>query len=303
MARKPSSGTAEADNLRQSLRKDMDQLVRDPAHALTRLSASWASSPHRPSPSSDQASDSAQPLATTSQLGVAPTPTAQEFTFDPIAAAGDGLIMTGPSFVEATGRNRGLSTASSFASQLGSPTSGDASFNKEIDAATDAKAGSNSNGGSYIVARRRSVRTSRRRQQLLNCLSKQSVDIAQLRTLAWQVFPTSCAPSYGSCCSAISRLLPRYGLQHCHANVPNMPQEWNWHSQKALLRSIKPSGIRFTSTYRERIQDSTMATASNAESAREDSVCMGYPTSGQWVRARHQRPGNPPSLRSSSVHT
>lgn len=193
MTRKPSSGTTEAETLRQSLRTDLDHLVRDPAHVLTRLAAQWSASSHRPSPGTDQGP--AQPLATTSRLGVAPTPTAQEFTFDPIAAAGDGLIITGPSFVDATAANRAMSTSSSSASYL---TSTDASSSHDTDLTTDADAGgsssSNGAGSKTGMSRKRSVRTSRRRQQLLGCLSKQSVDIAQLRTLAWAGVPDELRP-------------------------------------------------------------------------------------------------------------
>ncbi|KAJ1021187.1 hypothetical protein NDA16_003973 [Ustilago loliicola] len=194
VARKPSSGTAEAETLRQSLRSDMDQLVRDPAHALTRLAAQWSASSQRPSPTTDEAPDAPQTLTTTSKLGVAPTPTAREFTFDPIAAAGDGLIITGPSFVDATAGNRELSTSSSAASHL---TSTDVSFSNDADSATDAGAAGSGSNGSIAktgISRKRSVRSSRRRQQLLNCLSKQSVDIAQLRTLAWAGVPDELRP-------------------------------------------------------------------------------------------------------------
>lgn len=188
IARKPSSGTTEAETLRQSLREDMDKIVRDPAHALTRLSAQWSSASHRPSPSSDHSIDNAQPLTTTSRLGVAPTPTAQEFTFDPIAAAGDGLIMTGPSFVDATAGRRGMSTSSSFNSHPGSV---DASFSTDADISIDYDTAGDKTGS---VSRSRSVRSSRRRQQLLKCLSKQSVDVAQLRTLAWAGVPEELRP-------------------------------------------------------------------------------------------------------------
>lgn len=188
--RKPSSGTAEAEVLRQSLRSDLDQLVRDPAHALTRISAHWSSTSSNPDSNLDQSIDNAQPLATTSRLGVAPTPTAQEFTFDPIAAAGDGLIITGPSFVDATAGNRGVSASSSSASYLAGASSADASFSTDTDSTSETAAGSSSSS----ISRKRSVRTSRRRQQLLSCLSKQSVDIAQLRTLAWAGVPDELRP-------------------------------------------------------------------------------------------------------------
>ncbi|KAJ1023785.1 hypothetical protein NDA18_004767 [Ustilago nuda] len=185
VARKPSSGTAEAETLRQSLRSDLDQLVRDPAHALTRLAAEWSSSSPRPSPTTEEASDVAQTLTTTSKLGVVPTPTAREFTFDPIAAAGDGLIITGPSFVDATAGHRGIFTSSSAASHI---TSVDVSFSNDAHSTADGDAADGESKGPDAtgqLSRKRSVRSSRRRQQLLNCLSKQSVDIAQLRTLAW----------------------------------------------------------------------------------------------------------------------
>ena len=190
-ARKPSSGMTEAETLRQSLRSDLDHLVRDPAHALTRLAAQWAASSNRPSPNSDQAP--ARTLTTTSGLGVAPTPTAQDFTFDPIAAAGDGLIITGPSFVDATAGHRGLSASSSSASHL---ASADASYANDGGSVVDvnAEGSSQESSGQSGVSRKRSVRTSRRRQQLLNCLSKQSVDIAQLRTLAWAGVPDELRP-------------------------------------------------------------------------------------------------------------
>ncbi|SAM86434.1 related to GYP1-GTPase activating protein [Ustilago bromivora] len=51
----------------------------------------------------DEASSVAQMLTTTSKLSVAPTPTAREFTFDPIAAAGDGLVITGYSHTSNNG--------------------------------------------------------------------------------------------------------------------------------------------------------------------------------------------------------
>nr|CDI55572.1 related to GYP1-GTPase activating protein [Melanopsichium pennsylvanicum 4] len=191
-ARKASSGTTEAEALRRTLRRDTDQIVTDPAHALIQLATQWSASGHSASPSSDQSPS--QPLATTSSFGVAPTPTAQEFTFDPIAAAGDGLIITGPSFVDATAAHRDMSTSSSSASRL---TIGDSSFSTDTDLATATIAGNRSNGAggnNSGVSRRRSVRTSRRRQQLLNCLSKQSVDIAQLRTLAWAGVPDELRP-------------------------------------------------------------------------------------------------------------
>ncbi|KAJ1036041.1 hypothetical protein NDA18_000189 [Ustilago nuda] len=47
----------------------------------------------------DEASDVAQILTTTSKLGVAPTPTARVFTFDPIAAASYGLVITSHSHI------------------------------------------------------------------------------------------------------------------------------------------------------------------------------------------------------------
>ncbi|KAJ9475639.1 GTPase-activating protein GYP1 [Pseudozyma hubeiensis] len=185
-ASKPSSGTSEAETLRRSLRGDLDHLVRDPSHALTRLAARWSSSPHRSSPSTNQVSDSARPLTTTSRLGVAPTPTKQDFTFDPIAAAGDGLIMTGPSFADAAAANDASTASTSFAD------SADVSFNNDgYDSTGETHNGSGRKGS---VARKRSVRSSRRRQQLLSCLSKQSVDIAVLRTLAWAGVPDELRP-------------------------------------------------------------------------------------------------------------
>ncbi|GAC77162.1 ypt/rab-specific GTPase-activating protein GYP1 [Moesziomyces antarcticus T-34] len=194
-ARKPSSGSTEAEVLRRSLRSDMDQLVRDPAHALTRLSAQWASSHQQSGPSSDQPSDPAQTLTTTSRLGVAPTPTAHEFSFDPIAAAGDGLIMTGPSFVDAGAANRGLSNSSSYASNI---TNADVSVDSDSTAAANTASTCSAAKGdtdrSSSLSRKRSVRSSRRRQQLLNCLSKQSVDMSQLRTLAWAGVPEELRP-------------------------------------------------------------------------------------------------------------
>ncbi|SYW86247.1 related to GYP1 - GTPase activating protein [Ustilago bromivora] len=66
----------------------------------------------------DEASDVAQTLTTTSKLCVALIPTAREFTFDPIATAGGGLIITGPSFIDAMAGHRGLSTSLSAASHL-----------------------------------------------------------------------------------------------------------------------------------------------------------------------------------------
>ncbi|CBQ69490.1 related to GYP1-GTPase activating protein [Sporisorium reilianum SRZ2] len=194
-ARKLSPGTSEAETLRRSLRPDLDHLVRDPAHALTRLAAQWSSaSAHRPSPSTDNTPESVPPpLTTTSGLGVAPTPTKHDFTFDPIAAAGDGLIMTGPSFADtAASSNRELSASSSSASYLDAAAnveSADASFS--IDGTGQSTNGAASNGS---LARKRSVRTSRRRQQLLSCLSKQSVDMALLRTLAWAGVPDELRP-------------------------------------------------------------------------------------------------------------
>ncbi|KAJ1028041.1 hypothetical protein NDA13_003491 [Ustilago tritici] len=61
----------------------------------------------------DEAPNVAQMLTTTSKLDGTPTPTASEFTFDPIATAGDGLIITGPSSVNAMTGHHGLSTSSS----------------------------------------------------------------------------------------------------------------------------------------------------------------------------------------------
>ncbi|KAJ1019859.1 hypothetical protein NDA13_006082 [Ustilago tritici] len=67
-------------------------------------------------------------MTTTSKLGVAPT--TREFIFDPTAAADDGLIITGPSFVDAAAAHCGLPTSLSTASH---PTSVDVSFNIKID--------------------------------------------------------------------------------------------------------------------------------------------------------------------------
>ncbi|SYW86266.1 uncharacterized protein UBRO2_05986 [Ustilago bromivora] len=77
----------------------------------------------------DEASDVAQMLTTTSKLGVALTPTTREFTFDPTAAADDGLIITGPSFIDAVAAHCRLPTSSSAASHL---TRVDVSFNIKI---------------------------------------------------------------------------------------------------------------------------------------------------------------------------
>lgn len=192
VARKPSSGSSEAETLRQSLRKDMDHLVHDPAHALTRLATQWSTSPRRPS--ADAEISSSQPLTTTSGLGVAPTPSAQDFTFDPIAAAGDGLIITGPSFADAAAAKQGMSASSSSASHLASSTTADINADSNPAAHPNVEGNGNETGSKSAVTRRRSVRTSRRRQQLLNCLSKQSVDIAQLRTLAWAGVPEELRP-------------------------------------------------------------------------------------------------------------
>ncbi|KAJ1023657.1 hypothetical protein NDA18_004643 [Ustilago nuda] len=74
----------------------------------------------------DKASDVA--LTTTSKLDV--TLTAREFISDLTAAAGDGLIITDPSFVNAVAGHCGLPTSSSAVSHL---TSIDASFNIKID--------------------------------------------------------------------------------------------------------------------------------------------------------------------------
>ncbi|TKY88286.1 hypothetical protein EX895_002638 [Sporisorium graminicola] len=196
-ARKLSSGTSEAETLRRSLRSDLDHLVRDPAHALTRLAAQWSASANRPSPATEDAAESVpQPLTTTSGLG----PTKHDFTFDPIAAAGDGLIMTGPSFADTASSNQGLSTSSSSACYLDSAAnaeSADVSFSNDKANATQDGTDQSANGAATngsSPARKRSVRTSRRRQQLLSCLSKQSVDMALLRTLAWAGVPDELRP-------------------------------------------------------------------------------------------------------------
>ncbi|SYW81923.1 uncharacterized protein UHO2_00416 [Ustilago hordei] len=76
----------------------------------------------------DEASDVVQTLATTSKLNVALT--TREFTFDPTAVAGDGLIITGLNFVDAVAGHHGPPTSSSAASHL---TSVDVNFSIKID--------------------------------------------------------------------------------------------------------------------------------------------------------------------------
>ncbi|SYW86187.1 uncharacterized protein UBRO2_05907 [Ustilago bromivora] len=120
----------------------------------------------------DETSDVAQTLTRTSKLCRSHS--------DP----GGGLIITGPSFINATAGHRGLSTSSAASH----PTSVDMSFSNDAHSTEDgdeADGGSKGPNATGKPSRKRSVRSSRQRQQLLNCLSKQSVDIAQLRTLAW----------------------------------------------------------------------------------------------------------------------
>lgn len=155
-SRKGRPGESEADSLRRSIRRDMHQILTDPTHILSRLSSSWAASPEETAPKAP-----VEPLATPSR-----TPRGSGFTFDPIAAGGDGLIMTGHSFVDSVDEK----TASQ---QSFDPTNASTSS---------------------VLNRKRSVRTSRRRRQLLTCLSKQSVDFDQLRTMAWAGIPDELRP-------------------------------------------------------------------------------------------------------------
>lgn len=154
-SRKSRPGESEADSLRRSIRRDMHQILTDPTHILSRLSISWAAPPVE----SDLEVRSEPPVTTR-------TPRSTGFTFDPIAAAGDGLIMTGHSFVDSVDDK--LASQPGFRATNGST--------------------------SHALHRKRSVRTSRRRQQLLNCLSKQSVDFGQLRTMAWAGIPDELRP-------------------------------------------------------------------------------------------------------------
>ncbi len=79
-----------------------------------------------------------------------------------------------------------MSTSSSYASIPGKDSA--------VASLDDTQRTANGSIGKGSAARRRSVRSSRRRQQLLDCLSKQSVDIAQLRTLAWAGVPDELRP-------------------------------------------------------------------------------------------------------------
>uniref|UniRef100_V5EXK8 Ypt/rab-specific GTPase-activating protein GYP1 n=2 Tax=Kalmanozyma brasiliensis (strain GHG001) TaxID=1365824 RepID=V5EXK8_KALBG len=94
--------------------------------------------------------------------------------------------MTGPSFVDTAAASRSISNSSSYASISAKDAA--VALQDDTDGASNGAAGK---GG---ATRRRSVRSSRRRQQLLSCLSKQSVDIAQLRTLAWAGVPDELRP-------------------------------------------------------------------------------------------------------------
>ncbi|PWZ01837.1 RabGAP/TBC [Testicularia cyperi] len=208
-SRKARPGRREAQSLAKSIRPDLDALVTDPANALAKLSLSWCSADvAEPStPISESGRDSsAESRERTDASGMVPTPTNSGFTFDPIAAAGDGLIITGPSFVDAAADERGsnaksISSASSSSYTAGRASSTSRNGHAGSDASSSGKAnrsahqrGASGSGSGSGLLRKRSVRTARRRQQLLTCLSKQSIDIGQLRTLAWAGIPNELRP-------------------------------------------------------------------------------------------------------------
>ncbi|SAM85680.1 uncharacterized protein UBRO_20924 [Ustilago bromivora] len=95
----------------------------------------------------------APPGRTQPVLNGAPTPTAREFTFDPIATAGDDLIITGPSFVDVTTGHHGLSTlsAASCLTSVDASFSNDAHSTADGDAADGGSKGPNNNGGYWVT--------------------------------------------------------------------------------------------------------------------------------------------------------
>ncbi|EPQ30887.1 uncharacterized protein PFL1_01784 [Pseudozyma flocculosa PF-1] len=172
--RKAESGKSEADALTGAIRPDLDHLIKDPTHALARLSLCWtgpSSSGDTPMTEAGSAPDS----ATSERMAIGITPSAStDFQFDPVAAAGDGLIMAGPSFADAepAGQNGVVTSISGSIVPVTTP----------------------GGLGSTVPNRKRSIRTSRRRQQLLSCLGKPSIDISVLRSLAWAGVPDELRP-------------------------------------------------------------------------------------------------------------
>ncbi|SOV09682.1 uncharacterized protein UDID_19286 [Ustilago sp. UG-2017a] len=167
-----------------------------------------------------QSSQLLRATAYTSKLSVAPTPTAREFIFDLTAAAGDGLIITGPSFANAAAAHRGLPTSSSAASHL---ISVDVSFSNDAHLTAD---GNEADGG---------------------------IDIVQPHTLAWAGAPDELQPtvwqlllSYPSAsvpilpCSYDDRRLPAAALSHrrSSANFSLRPCILSHHGQHLILIAV-----------------------------------------------------------------
>ncbi|KAN0065304.1 GTPase-activating protein [Thecaphora frezii] len=168
---KGKPGKREAETLKKAIRPDLDELVKDPVHALSRLSLCWTGPSANTTPVAEAASTSYE----TNDASLT-HPTSTDFAFDPVAAAGDGLIMAGSSFADAETADRGRLTS----------ISGSAVATPPLDGATAAAA--------VAPERKRSMRSSRRRQQLLACLNKPSIDISALKSLAWAGVPDELRP-------------------------------------------------------------------------------------------------------------
>ncbi|PWN53183.1 RabGAP/TBC [Violaceomyces palustris] len=171
--RKGVSGKAESQQLQLTLRHDLDEIVKDPAHALSKLSLCWASNQDVAYLSPGASSTSSGGMLEGNDVGGRISSKSREMMFDPIAAAGDGLIASS-GFAESEPSLNCQDTGS--ANQRGGILSPPMP----------------SPGGT--VERKRSVRSSRRRHQLLSCLGKQSVDISVLRGLAWNGVPEELRP-------------------------------------------------------------------------------------------------------------
>lgn len=104
-----------------------------------------------------------------------------EAAYDPIAMGGDGLIATSSPFPAPDMPTTARAETSPY-TQVG-----------EVDA-VDSGAVTPGIGAGAGVARSRSVRSVRRRQRFIRCLERDSVDLAELRKLAWGGVPNELRP-------------------------------------------------------------------------------------------------------------
>ncbi len=167
----PISPVREPPDLQGAIEGDIDKLLEDPSAALERLSIQWASGEGDKGPLS--------PISTglpSIAAGFSNAPPPEALQGDAFPPATPVRENAGPHLLKAR-----VASPAPTVSRSGTPSL----ESQDRLTVSDANAS---------LGRKQSQRSTRRRTQFLACLSVESVDLTQLRTLAWKGVPSELRP-------------------------------------------------------------------------------------------------------------